>query len=77
MVLVGGWLRQTTVRGPAIQLPPLEDGEAKADEHQDIVDEAIAYFRANVLFKSFEVKGSADRVLAYLTLFIHLVSRVW
>ena len=26
----------------------------------DIVDEAIAFFRANVLFKSFEPKGGAD-----------------
>jgi actin related protein 2/3 complex, subunit 3 len=34
------------------------------------VDEAIYYFRANVLFSSFELKGPADRVLVYLTLFI-------
>lgn len=40
----------------------------------DIVDEAIDYFRANVLFRSFEIKGGADRVLVYLTLFIQQVS---
>ncbi len=40
----------------------------------DVVDEAIDFFRANVLFKSFEIKGGADRVLVYLTLFIQQVS---
>ena len=39
----------------------------------DIVDEAIAFFRANVLFKSFEPKGGADLLLIYLTLFCHKV----
>ena len=39
----------------------------------DIVDEAVVFFRANVMFKSFEVKGGADRVLIYLTMFIHQV----
>lgn len=37
----------------------------------DIVDEALMYFRANVFFKNFEIKGPADRVLVYLTLFTH------
>ena len=36
----------------------------------DIVDEVLGYFKANVLFKHFEVKGAADRVLIYLTLYI-------
>lgn len=33
------------------------------------MDEALFYFRANVLFRSFEVKNDADRVLVYVTLF--------
>nr|ANM86090.1 actin-related protein 2/3 complex subunit 3 [Stygiella incarcerata] len=41
-----------------------------AEEERDIVDEAIYYFKANVLFKSFEVKSPADRLLVYLTLHI-------
>ena len=41
----------------------------------DIVDEAIYLFRANVLFRNFEVQGSADRTLIYLTLLIHQVRR--
>ena len=34
------------------------------------MDEALNYFKANVLFKHFEVKGGADRVLIYLTLYV-------
>lgn len=49
---------------PAVDLAAPED---------DIVDEAIRLFRANVLFNTFEIQGGADRVLAYLTLFIHQV----
>lgn len=37
---------------------------------EDIVDEAISLFRANCLFRNFEIKGNADRVLIYLILFI-------
>mmetsp|Transcript_1915 Transcript_1915/g.5060 ORF Transcript_1915/g.5060 Transcript_1915/m.5060 type:complete len:180 (+) Transcript_1915:34-573(+) len=39
-------------------------------EGDDIVEEAINYYRYNVFFRSFEVQGGADRVLIYLTLFI-------
>ncbi|KAI8977436.1 ARP2/3 complex 21 kDa subunit [Mycotypha africana] len=36
----------------------------------DIIDEALDLFRANCLFRNFEIKGNADRVLIYLILFI-------
>jgi len=52
---------KTTTRGPA---PLATEGQ------EDIVDEVLGYFKANVLFKHFEVKGGADRVLIYLTLYI-------
>ncbi|WFD34517.1 subunit of the Arp2/3 complex [Malassezia cuniculi] len=46
-------------------------------ERMDIVDESIDLFRANTLFRNFEIKGPADRVryvanevLIYLILFI-------
>mmetsp|Transcript_2930 Transcript_2930/g.5185 ORF Transcript_2930/g.5185 Transcript_2930/m.5185 type:complete len:175 (+) Transcript_2930:80-604(+) len=53
---------KTNVRGPA----------GPADAHQDdIIDEAIRLFRANCLFRSFEVAGPADRVLIYVTLYIN------
>jgi actin related protein 2/3 complex subunit 3 len=38
----------------------------------DIIDEAINFFRANVLFRKFEVKGAADKLLIYLTLYINM-----
>jgi hypothetical protein len=48
-----------------------------AADEEDIVEESIRLFRANVLFRNFEVKGGADRVLIYLTLFIHQVSKLY
>lgn len=36
----------------------------------DIVTEALDLFRANSLFRNFEIKGPADRLLIYLILFI-------
>jgi actin related protein 2/3 complex subunit 3 len=36
----------------------------------DIIDEAISFFRANVLFRTFQSQGPADLTLAYLTAFI-------
>ena len=35
----------------------------------DIVDETLSLFRANVFFRNFEIKNSADRLLVYLTLY--------
>jgi len=52
----------TRARGPA---PIAADPSAA-----DIVDEALDLFRANSLFRNFEIKGPADRVLIYLILFI-------
>ena len=37
----------------------------------DIIDETLTYFRANVFFRNFDVKGKADRTLIYLTLYTH------
>lgn len=35
----------------------------------DIIDDALNFFRANVLFRNFEVRSGADKTLIYLTLF--------
>jgi len=51
---------KTKTKGPA---PPQQDGD-------DIIDEALNAFKANVFFKNFEVKGPADRLLVYITLYI-------
>mmetsp|Transcript_79096 Transcript_79096/g.191582 ORF Transcript_79096/g.191582 Transcript_79096/m.191582 type:complete len:189 (+) Transcript_79096:168-734(+) len=65
----------TSARGPAPpRAPPAGAAGAAGDDlggKPDIVDEALTYFRANVFFKNFEIKGPADRVLVYLTLFTH------
>jgi actin related protein 2/3 complex, subunit 3 len=37
---------------------------------EDIIDEVLTLFRANVLFRNFEVMGAADRTLIYLTLHV-------
>ena len=50
----------TKFKGPA---PP-------GDGSTDIIEEAIYYFKANIFFKNYEIKGDADRVLIYLTLYI-------
>ncbi|KAI9105887.1 actin-related protein 2/3 complex subunit 3 [Phlyctochytrium arcticum] len=53
---------KTKIRGPA---PPPADPTA-----DDILDESLHLFRPNCLFRNFEIKGSADRVLIYALLFI-------
>jgi hypothetical protein len=35
---------------------------------EDIIDETLTFFRANCLFRNFDVRGGADRTLIYLTL---------
>lgn len=41
-----------------------------ADSAKDIIDEAIEFFRANVLFRTFQPKSGADLLLCYLTVYI-------
>ncbi|KAL4882244.1 actin-related protein 2/3 complex subunit 3 [Aspergillus karnatakaensis] len=66
---------RTRTRGPAYTLPTLPAGVADIDiqpdnESYDCVDEILSLFRANVLFRNFEINGPADRMLIYGTLFI-------
>lgn len=51
---------KTKYRGPAY---PCQDD-------YDIIDEVLDLFRVNTLFRNFEIKGPADRVLVYGILFI-------
>lgn len=51
---------RTQFRGPA----------PSSDLEQDIIDEAIYYFKANVFFRTYEIKSEADRVLIYIILYI-------
>lgn len=52
---------KTRIRGPA----PIADAS-----HSDIIDETLDLFRANSLFRNFEIKGPADRLLIILILFV-------
>ena len=42
---------------------------APADE-PDVIDETLDLFRANSLFRNFEIKGPADRLLIVLILYV-------
>ncbi|KAJ1033203.1 hypothetical protein NDA13_001200 [Ustilago tritici] len=53
---------RSRTRGPAP--PPIDPSRP------DIIEESIDLFRANSLFRNFEIKGPADRLLIYLILFI-------
>jgi len=52
---------RTRIRGPA---PVAEPSQA------DIIDETLDLFRANSLFRNFEIKGPADRTLIVLILYV-------
>lgn len=51
---------RTQSRGPA----------PSANIETDIIDESLYYFKANVFFRTYEVKNEIDRVLIYITLYI-------
>jgi len=43
--------------------------KAANTEDEDIVDETLNLFRANMFFRNFEIKGNGDRLLLYLILY--------
>nr|CAD2125718.1 unnamed protein product [Meloidogyne enterolobii] len=53
---------KTSFRGPATRIDD--------STYEDVIDEALLYFRPNVFFRNFEIKGPADRTLIYLFLYI-------
>ncbi|KAL8037449.1 hypothetical protein ABFX02_11G041000 [Erythranthe guttata] len=59
---------------PLLPLKSHIKGPAPVSEQDiaDIVDEAITFFRANVFFRNFDVKSSADKLLIYLTFYINI-----
>jgi len=72
---------KTTFKGPSPKMgtfgikleTKLESNEEVALEDaaaEDVIDEALLYFKPNVLFRQFEIKGAADRTLIYLMLYI-------
>lgn len=53
---------KTNFKGPAPAMP---------DDKEDIVDEALRLYRFNIIMKSFSIKGTADRTLVYITVYIN------
>jgi actin related protein 2/3 complex subunit 3 len=53
---------KTTISGPA----------PKSNEEEDIIEETLNLFKANVLFKNYEMKSDGDRTLVYLTFYVSL-----
>eukprot|EP01130_Rhizamoeba_saxonica_P008216 TRINITY_DN3322_c0_g1_i1.p1 TRINITY_DN3322_c0_g1~~TRINITY_DN3322_c0_g1_i1.p1 ORF type:complete len:175 (-),score=32.69 TRINITY_DN3322_c0_g1_i1:64-588(-) len=52
---------KTDVRGPA---PPAQPA------NEDILDEVLRYFKANILFRNYEIESDADRSIVYFTLYV-------
>lgn len=48
----------------------VRSGRIADPERWDIIDETLDLFRANSLFRNFEIKGPADRTLIVLILYI-------
>jgi len=42
------------------------------ESKEDIIDDALKHFKANTLFKSFDIKNDTDRTLIYLMFYIQL-----
>uniref|UniRef100_A0A1I7UPE4 Actin-related protein 2/3 complex subunit 3 n=1 Tax=Caenorhabditis tropicalis TaxID=1561998 RepID=A0A1I7UPE4_9PELO len=49
---------------------PSFDQQFPTDKQLDIIDEALNYFKPNIFFREFEIKGPADRTLIYLIFYI-------
>lgn len=51
---------RTQFRGPA----------PNVNSENDVIDESLYFFKANVFFRTYEIKSEVDRVLIYVTLYI-------
>ncbi|MFH4975244.1 hypothetical protein AB6A40_001953 [Gnathostoma spinigerum] len=51
---------RTNFKGPAPRIT----------NQEDIIDEALLYFKPNIFFREYEIKSPADRTLIYLTFYI-------
>ncbi|KAH9582181.1 Actin-related protein 2/3 complex subunit 3 [Trypanosoma melophagium] len=65
-------LRLTSKFTPASPAPRMVDvvGEGR-EEQDDIVDEALYFFKPHMFFRTFPIKGAGDRVILYLTMYLH------
>ena len=65
---------RTTFKGPAPRILISVDSSKilldKEKHPEDIIEEALLYYKPNTFFRQFEIKGPADRTLIYLMLYI-------
>ncbi|KAJ5076279.1 arp2/3 complex 21 kd subunit [Anaeramoeba ignava] len=52
---------KTSTKGPA---------PVQTNNDNDIVDEVLYYFKANVFFRQYDLESAADRLIVYLTLYV-------
>jgi actin related protein 2/3 complex subunit 3 len=58
--------------GPAPKLDLTTVNEqGEEEEQEDVLDEALQYFKPHMLFHTYTIKGNADRLILYLTMFIN------
>ena len=55
---------KTKIEGPA------SSTQFQPKNNMDIIDEAFLFFRVNVLFKNYEIRGPGDKVLVYLFVYL-------
>lgn len=53
---------KTKFKGPSPMMP---------EDKEDIIDEAMRLYRFNIVMKSFSIKGTSDRTLVYLTVYMN------
>jgi hypothetical protein len=53
-----------------LPLNTVAKGPAPATKERDIIDEVLDLYRANVLFRNFDVRNNADKLLIYLSIFV-------
>ena len=61
--------------GPAKNMPAVEPNEetGENEEKTDILDEVLYYFKANMLFRAFNLKGPGDCTMLYMMLYVQQV----
>jgi hypothetical protein len=53
-----------------LPLNTVAKGPAPPTKERDIIDEVLDLYRANVLFRNYDVRNNADKLLIYLSIFV-------
>lgn len=59
------------VPGPAERMDAVSVDESGTEiANEDIIDESLFYFKANMLMRTYTIKGDGDRLILYLTYYL-------